>query len=772
MDTKKLDKWAELLLDTGKRNNLINFKDTKTSSTEVLFPSSDVLFEKIDGSASFEVFDPKIIETDNEYEDNSETAQLKITDQEEADTLKGKAAFLNQYSGKIKRQNQILLYNTGVNPITAVKNIDKKARQFVEETGVNVAYMAFGFIHWKESEASNYIFRAPILLVPIRLEQTSAIKPYFIKLEEDDIIVNPTFSYKMNAENGIKLPDYNDEGLNAYLEKVRSIVKKLQWAVTSECKISIFSFLKINMYRDLKDNAAKILANSNVRRLLGEPINNNANDNITSTPVANPLIELHNVVDADSSQIEAIEITKSGKSFVLQGPPGTGKSQTITNIIAECLSDGKKVLFVSEKLAALNVVYDKLKQTDLAEFCLQLHSHKANKKDVIADICHTLRTGKSAVSSKAGAEIAIKEKAQRQLDDYAVELHKQRPIIEKSLYQLYESYSAYRNMPDIEWYASWISSKGETYLTETASLLEQYVDYIPSVGYDYRKNPWYGYINQDTSFQTKIEVKNDLHSIVQLMQELMPLQKEISEKYEIQCTSIEDARIWNNFFGFAASSKLVTPSLLNRQQFDIVNTALHELQAKSSDILSYRLSLDNVFDDDIYKLNGKEYYKKLTKQFEKKYSRILNTEYKKLVKDLRLCKKDGKKLSYNEAVTMTEKLSYYQQKINEYSEAETPIKAFLGEAYHGVETEWNYITEQMSALEAIFSNRIFFGNLEHYKDFSSERNIFTDYSKKLENIFAIVDNDVLKRASGYFDSTILNIYSASCILILTRLNDC
>lgn len=103
-------------------------------------------------------------------------------------------------------------------------------------------------------------------------------------------------------------------------------------------------------------------------------------DEETAASVSDPLIELHSVVDADSSQIEAIEMAKSGKSFVLQGPPGTGKSQTITNIIAECLSDGKKVLFVSEKLAALNVVYDKLKQAGLAEFCLQLHSHKANKR--------------------------------------------------------------------------------------------------------------------------------------------------------------------------------------------------------------------------------------------------------------------------------------------------------------------------------------------------------------------------------------------------------
>lgn len=169
VDTKKLDKWADLLLDTGKRNNLINFKDTKASTAEVLLPTADALFEKIDGSASFEVFDPKIIEKDEEPEEFSEIEQLQIEPPEESDTSSRKAAFLARYSGKIKRQSQILLYNSATNPLTAVKNIDKKAREFIEETGVNVAYMAFGFIHWKESDSSGYVFRAPILLVPIQL---------------------------------------------------------------------------------------------------------------------------------------------------------------------------------------------------------------------------------------------------------------------------------------------------------------------------------------------------------------------------------------------------------------------------------------------------------------------------------------------------------------------------------------------------------------------------------------------------------------------------
>ena len=180
MDTKKLDKWAELLLDTGKRNNLINFKDTRTLTVEVLHPSSDVLFDKVDGTTAFEVLDPKIIEEDDCTEAFSVQDQLETARNERAGDFKGKNDFLEKYSRKIKRQNQILLYNAIINPLTAVKNIDKKSRAFIEETGVNVAYMAFGFIHWKENNSSSGVFHAPVLLVPIQLEQASTVDPYFI----------------------------------------------------------------------------------------------------------------------------------------------------------------------------------------------------------------------------------------------------------------------------------------------------------------------------------------------------------------------------------------------------------------------------------------------------------------------------------------------------------------------------------------------------------------------------------------------------------------
>ena len=782
MDIKKLNKWADLLLDTGKRNNLINFRDTRASTVEILLPSSEVLFDKFDGTATFEVYDPKIAEEDEEEIVSAEDGQLRLSGAEQSETENfetgdKREAYRARFAPKIKKQNQLLAYNTVANPMTAIKNIDKKAREFIEETGVNVAYMAFGFIHWKENESSAYVFHAPVLLVPIRLEHESAISPYYIKSTDDDVIVNPTFAYKMDAEYGVKLPDYTDEGLSAYLEKVGKIVGKLHWTVSSECKIGIFSFQKINMYRDLKDNARTILANQNVCQLLGEPTNNSEYGDYDSgdgyAKLKDPLIELHSVVDADSSQIEAIEMAKSGKSFVLQGPPGTGKSQTITNIIAECLSDGKKVLFVSEKMAALNVVYEKLKQAGLAEFCLELHSHKANKKEIIADICHTLRESKSAVSSKADIEIALKERAQKQLDSYAIELHVQRPVIERSLYQLYESSASTRNAPFVDWPIPQIKNKGEEYLRDTTALLEQYVDYIPSVGYDYRKNPWYGYVNQDTSYQTKAQVKSDLADTKALLIELAPISESIFERYNISCNSAKEVSLWRSFFRFAATSKIITPYLLRKEQFDATDATVRSLRTKSTSLLSAVTAVEAVFDKEILeKINAAEYYKKLTRQFNGTFSRLFNSEYKQLINNLRIYKKDGRKLSYEDAVTFTERITVYQKRLAEFHAADAPVKHVLASEYKGIYTDWSAVAKEMDVLRTVFEKGASFGSLATCADISSERPVFADFASKLDACWTQEREDSFKRSVSYFDESILNVELSNMALVLARCNDC
>ncbi len=715
MDIDKLNKWADLLLDTGKRNNLINFKDAKTGTVEIVSPDFDTLFSKAEHSATFEVYDPKLDDEEDD-EENEVIEETETPKEEQEDDTREKCIskedYMEMYEHRLKKNSQVLIYNAFVNPIRALRNIGKKAKTAIEETGVNIAYMAFGFIHWTEDENSQYVMRAPILLAPISIENDSAIDPYYIKITDSDIIVNPTFSFKLKNDYGLELPKYNDESVEEYLEKVQERISKLKWTITKECKIGIFSFLKINMHKDLKDNAKKILKNKGVRSLLGEEaIDSMSGDGDEERTIDNTPIQLHNVVDADSSQTEAIEMARSGKSFVLQGPPGTGKSQTITNIIAECLACGKKVLFVSEKLAALSVVYDKLKKAGLEEFCLELHSHKANKKDVITELCHTLKAQKSALSDRAQKEIEAKIRAQKELDEYAVELHKIRPTINKTLYKLYEEVSACRKAPDVEFIINEIKTKGEEYINKAEIALTRYTEYVPSIGYDYHQNVWYGYVDLDSSYQSSAQLKFDLKDVITLCCNIKELNRTLYEKYSISAKNIYQAYALRDFFALAKTSEFITPALLNSSTLESVLKTINAMNILAKEILSNKKIIDDMFDEDVYKLDGQSLYKKLTKQFNGFFSRLFSSEYRHIARELKLCKKDGKKVKYKVAVSMMDTFRVYQQKTCEFNGLEEEIKTQVGAAYNGVSTSFEDLIAELKTLTKIHSTDVDFATL-------------------------------------------------------------
>ena len=272
MDVKMLNKWAELLLDMGKRNNLVNFKNAKMGTAEIVAPDFVTIFRQAEHGATFEIYDPHL-----EEDDDLEVVADEMLEEGLDEHGKGKdenkytkEQYCSMYEQKLKK-HQILLYNTAGKPIQALKNISKKGRTAIEETGVNILYMAFGFINWTEDENSQYVMRAPILLVPITIENESALDPFKIKVIDDEIILNPTFTYKLQSEFGIKLPAFDgDEDIDDYFKTIEKMVSKLKWTVSKECKLGVFSFQKINMYQDIKDNADAIAKSGNVRALMGE----------------------------------------------------------------------------------------------------------------------------------------------------------------------------------------------------------------------------------------------------------------------------------------------------------------------------------------------------------------------------------------------------------------------------------------------------------------------------------------------------------------------
>lgn len=274
------------------------------------------------------------------------------------------------------------------------------ARTLEEEQGVNILYLALGLLRWFEDDASDVARHAPLALLPVRLDRTSAADRFTLRWRGEPASSNLSLESKLNAELGLKLPPFgDDEDLDlpqALAAIAEAVAAKPRWQVQPDAMVlGLFSFAKFLMYRDLDPEtwpaSAAIDRHPLVAGLLGEgfaPAEPIVAEGDPIDPVIPPSAMRH-VVDADSSQAIVIEEVVRGRHLVVKGPPGTGKSQTITNVIAGAAAAGRRVLFVAEKMAALEVVQRRLREAGLGPLTLELHSSKASKRAVLEDLKRT-----------------------------------------------------------------------------------------------------------------------------------------------------------------------------------------------------------------------------------------------------------------------------------------------------------------------------------------------------------------------------------------------
>ncbi|MGB7788650.1 DUF4011 domain-containing protein, partial [Methanoregula sp.] len=278
--------------------------------------------------------------------------------------------------------------------------IMQESKSVIEEQGYTVLYLALGFLEWYDSPTSEKPARSPLILIPVEMKREGVRESFKIQWTNEDIMTNISLKERL-GEIGVTLPDFDmpedKSGIDAYFQLVKNAISKQQrWNIFSDVYLDFFSFTKFVMYKDL-DSAAWTGAVT--------PANHPLINAIFNPDMTSPIVEgfneedvdkrihadsVYHILDADSSQIAVIEDIKAGKNLVVQGPPGTGKSQTIANAIADLLAQGKTVLFISEKMAALEVVKKRLDVVGIGEFCLQLHSYKANIKEVHRKLDKTL----------------------------------------------------------------------------------------------------------------------------------------------------------------------------------------------------------------------------------------------------------------------------------------------------------------------------------------------------------------------------------------------
>jgi very-short-patch-repair endonuclease len=279
-------------------------------------------------------------------------------------------------------------------------SLAREAKTLEEEQGINALYLALGFLRWFEDEKSEIEREAPLILVPVSLRRSDRSSTHELEARGEDITTNEPLKHRLADDFGIKLPEI-DEGEdwspNDYFAAVEeSISGRARWTVDADgMQLGFFSFAKLLMVHDLESENwpdANILDHPIVAGLLADGFGEEPSDFAEGEKLDEIFTpaDLIQVVDADASQTLVIETVRKGRNLVVKGPPGTGKSQTITNIIASAVHDGKSVLFVAEKMAALDVVHSRLVHAGLRDVCLELHSRSANKRLVVQELGRTL----------------------------------------------------------------------------------------------------------------------------------------------------------------------------------------------------------------------------------------------------------------------------------------------------------------------------------------------------------------------------------------------
>ncbi len=376
----KFDIWERKLLDFSLRNSLLNLSMRRRAIQFISF-DINIIEDNLQRGVEYNLLPKPNVEIHLDPEEKlvrsklyDDLRDLVITD---------------------IRRCTLHTYQTENETKTTLKHIHRTARASLEETGANSLFLVLGTLRWFESDQSEKPRYAPILLLPVDLLYKRG--GYYLRTRDEDITLNITLIEFLRQNYDIPIPgldplptDRSGVDVPMIFALIREALKeKKRWDVEEECILGIFSFSKFLMWNDVHSHRDELSENDIISSLVA--------NRLTWKPAAmsQSLKEIDGKVapiktavpvPVDSSQMAAVIEGGKGHSFILYGPPGTGKSQTITNLIANALYHGKRVLFVAEKMAALSVVQSRLEKIGLDPFCLELHSNKSTKRHLLEQL--------------------------------------------------------------------------------------------------------------------------------------------------------------------------------------------------------------------------------------------------------------------------------------------------------------------------------------------------------------------------------------------------
>jgi DNA segregation ATPase FtsK/SpoIIIE-like protein len=434
--------WERKLLDLSLRNNLLNLRLTRSSIQFIDVPIGELEDSLYQGSEFQILHKPKdwenTLRDEGIYQAYSSSNPLRDL-------------VLKEFS-----QKRLRAYISEEELNSRLTFLFRSARHSLEENGANSLYLAIGILRWYESARSEKARFAPIILVPVDLIRKSVKVGYIIKGREEDAVLNITLLEKLRQDFGLTItgldPLPTDESgvdVHAVFHILRQAVMNMsRWDVEEQFFLGTFSFNKFILWNDIHSHTDKLKQSPIVEGLLEGKLK----ESLQTLDLEN--LDLHYKpsdillpIPADSSQMDAVCAAVEGNSYILHGPPGTGKSQTITNIIANALYRGKRVLFVAEKMAALSVVYSRLQSIGLDPFCLELHSNKARKAEVLSQLKSATEVRRRRPGFDFDAESTRLDSLKSDLDSVYQKLH-QETFHGISLFEIFSRYVQYEGFSD------------------------------------------------------------------------------------------------------------------------------------------------------------------------------------------------------------------------------------------------------------------------------------------------------------------------------------
>ncbi len=324
----------------------------------------------------------------------------------------------------------------------SLTEIYRKSRADQQEGGSNTLFLTIGTLLWRREDRETP-YRAPLILVPVVLERPSVRSGFVLRVHDDETRLNSTLLEMLRQEFALQFPTLEAErppedeagfDVPAIMDTFRSKLRDVRgWEVRDEVALTTLSFTKFLMWKDLADRAEALRGNVVSRRLMDGPspeVDTASGTGGERHPIGSMLddelaaADLYCPLEGDSSQLRAVARAAAGESFVLIGPPGTGKSQTIANIVANTLAQGRTVLFVAEKRAALEVVQRRLKSVGMADFCLDLFSSKVSKTAVLGQLERAQSVSEAEDGRDWAAAKADLASLREELNGYVRELHR------------------------------------------------------------------------------------------------------------------------------------------------------------------------------------------------------------------------------------------------------------------------------------------------------------------------------------------------------------